>query len=77
MSELCCTHGADPLRPPDLIGWSDKVGAVEVGLLADLVAVNGDPAVDINVLQRPSFEMKGGKVIKNELDGHGAEISAR
>jgi imidazolonepropionase-like amidohydrolase len=52
-----------------LIGWSDKVGAVEVGLLADLVAVNGDPAVDIKVLQRPSFVMKGGKVIKNEVEG--------
>ena len=53
----------------DLIGWSDKVGAIEVGLFADLVAVNGDPTVDINVLRRPSFVMKGGKVIKNEVEG--------
>ena len=76
--EAMTKHGLTPIEAiraatisaADLIGWSDKVGAVEVGLLADLVAVNGDPTVDINVLQRPSFVMKGGKVIKNEVEGN-------
>jgi imidazolonepropionase-like amidohydrolase len=51
----------------DLIGWPDDVGAIEVGKFADAIAVQGDPIVDITVLQRVKFVMKGGRVIKNEL----------
>ncbi len=53
----------------DLIGWTDKVGAVESGLFADLIAVQGDPTVDIQVLQKVVFVMKGGKVITNDIAG--------
>jgi imidazolonepropionase-like amidohydrolase len=53
----------------DLIGWPDEVGAVEVGKFADLIAVQGDPIADITVLQRVRFVMKGGRIIKNELEG--------
>ena len=51
----------------DLIGWSDKVGSLEVGMFADLIAVEGDPTVDIKTLQRTIFVMKGGKVMRNNV----------
>jgi imidazolonepropionase-like amidohydrolase len=47
----------------DLLGWSDKVGAVAPGRFADLVAVDGDPTKDITVLERVAFVMKGGQVV--------------
>jgi imidazolonepropionase-like amidohydrolase len=53
----------------DLIGWSDKVGALDRGMYADLIAVKGDPLIDIKILQRTPFVMKGGKVIRNDFLG--------
>jgi len=50
-----------------LLGWSDKMGKVEAGKWADLVAVSGNPLKDITELQRVKFVMKGGSVFKNEL----------
>jgi imidazolonepropionase-like amidohydrolase len=50
-----------------LMGWQDRVGSVEVGKFADLVAVAGDPIADITELERVKFVMKGGQVFKNEL----------
>jgi imidazolonepropionase-like amidohydrolase len=49
-----------------LLGWSDRVGAIEPGLLADLVAVQGDPTSDIASLDRPVLVMKGGQIVRNE-----------
>ncbi|HXT76085.1 MAG TPA: amidohydrolase family protein [Candidatus Eisenbacteria bacterium] len=51
----------------DLLGWSDKLGTVEAGKWADLVAVTGDPLKDITELERVKFVMKGGVIYKNEL----------
>jgi imidazolonepropionase-like amidohydrolase len=51
----------------DLLGWSDKVGTVEAGKWADLVAVSGDPLKDITEVERVKFVMKAGVVYKNEL----------
>jgi len=51
----------------ELLGWSDKMGTVEAGKWADLVAVSGDPLKDITELQRVKFVMKAGAVFKNEL----------
>ncbi len=50
-----------------LMGWQDRVGSVEAGKFADLVAVTGDPTTDITELERVKFVMKGGQVMKNEL----------
>ena len=50
----------------DLIGWQDRVGTVESGKFADLVAVSGDPLSDITEMSRIKFVMKGGQVIRND-----------
>ena len=51
----------------EMLGWQDRVGAVEPGKLADLIAVAGDPLTDISELERVRFVMKGGEVIRNDL----------
>jgi imidazolonepropionase-like amidohydrolase len=51
----------------ELMGWQDRVGAIEAGKYADLIAVEGDPLSDITVLQRVKFVMKGGTVVKDTL----------
>ena len=51
----------------EIIGWSDRVGTLEVGKLADIVAVPGDPLRDIRVMERVGFVMKGGIVYREEL----------
>ncbi len=50
-----------------LMGWQDRVGSVQGGKFADLVAVAGDPIADITELERVQFVMKDGRVFKNEL----------
>ena len=50
-----------------MLGWSDKIGTIEAGKYADLVAVTGDPLSDITELERVKFVMKGGAVYKNEV----------
>jgi imidazolonepropionase-like amidohydrolase len=50
-----------------LMGWQDRIGSVEPGKFADLVAVAGDPIADITELERVKFVMKGGQVFRNEL----------
>jgi len=52
--------------PAELLGWSDKMGTIEPGKWADLVAATGDPLKDITELERVKFVMKGGVVFKNE-----------
>src|SRR5262245_14074407 len=48
----------------EVIGWSDRVGTLEAGKLADVIAVAGDPLRDITELERVTFVMKGGAVYK-------------
>jgi len=50
----------------EVLGWSDKLGTVEPGKWADLIAVSGDPLKDIKELQNVKFVMKAGVVYKNE-----------
>jgi len=54
------------LNAADLLGWSDKVGSIEPGKWADIVAVDGDPLSDVAALQQVKFVMKGGEVVKND-----------
>ncbi len=49
----------------DLIGVSDKVGSIEKDKLADIVAVDGDPTIDIKAMGKVKFVMKDGIVYKN------------
>jgi imidazolonepropionase-like amidohydrolase len=50
----------------ELIGWQDRVGAIESGLLADLVAVPGDPSADVRLLEDVPFVMKGGVIVRDD-----------
>jgi imidazolonepropionase-like amidohydrolase len=54
------------IRAADVLGWADKLGTIEAGKWADIVAVSGDPLKDIKELQHVKFVMKGGVVYKNE-----------
>ncbi len=54
------------LNAAELIGVSDKVGSLEAGKLADVVAVDGDPIQDIHAMGQVKFVMKNGVVYKNE-----------
>ncbi len=47
--------------------WSGRVGTIEPGKLADLVAVSGDPLADVTEMERVKFVMKGGTVVRNDL----------
>jgi imidazolonepropionase-like amidohydrolase len=47
--------------------WATRVGTIEPGRFADLIAVAGDPLADVTELERVAFVMKGGAVIRNSL----------
>ena len=59
------------LHAAELLRWDDRVGRVQAGYLADLVAVPGSPLDDIRLLEHPGFVMKDGAVVR-----HGPAISA-
>src|SRR6266852_3909587 len=73
--EYYVNYGMTPMQairsgtvvPAELLGWSGKMGTIEAGKWADLVAVSGDPLKDITELQRIKFVMKGGAVYKNDI----------
>jgi imidazolonepropionase-like amidohydrolase len=54
----------------EMLGWQDRVGAIDPGKFADLVAVSGDPIADITEIERVRFVMKDGQVIRNDLASH-------
>ena len=54
----------------EMLGWQDRIGAIEPGKFADLVAVAGDPIADITELERVRFVMKDGQVVRNDLASH-------
>lgn len=56
---------AATVNAAELLGWQDRVGVVEAGKYADLIAVNGDPLADITVLLQVKFVMKEGIVVKD------------
>jgi imidazolonepropionase-like amidohydrolase len=58
---------AATVNAADLIGWADKVGAIEKGHFADIVAIQGDPLANVKLLENVQFVMKNGDVVKNEI----------
>ena len=48
----------------EAMGWADRVGTLQPGRFADLIAVARDPVADISELERVQFVMKGGVVYK-------------
>ena len=48
----------------ELLGMQERIGTIETGKLADIVAVSGDPLKDITVLEKVDFVMKGGVVYR-------------
>ena len=47
----------------ELLGWQDRIGTLEPGKLADIIAVPGDPLRDLSQLENVSFVMLGGRVV--------------
>jgi len=58
---------AATVNAAESLGWKDRIGALEAGKFADIIAVAGDPLVDVTQLEHVQFVMKGGQVVKNEL----------
>jgi imidazolonepropionase-like amidohydrolase len=55
------------INAAEMLGWQDRIGAIEPGKFADLIAVAGDPVTDITELEHVRFVMKDGKVIRNSV----------
>lgn len=58
---------AATLNAAELLGWTDRIGAIETGRYADIIAVSGDPLADVTELERVRFVMKGGAVVRNDV----------
>ncbi len=50
-----------------VMGLEDRVGTLRAGVLADLIAVRGDPATDIRVLRSPALIVQGGRTIPADI----------
>jgi imidazolonepropionase-like amidohydrolase len=55
---------ADMIQGAKLLGWEVQIGQLKPGFLADIIAVPGNPLEDISVVERVSFVMKGGAVVR-------------
>ena len=51
----------------EIIGWQDRIGTIEPGKLADIIAVDGDPTSDVTAMRRVKFVMKGGAIHRNDV----------
>ena len=51
----------------ELLLWDDRIGSIEVGKIADIIAVLGNPLETIEALENPVFVMKDGQIVKNNL----------
>ena len=58
---------AATIHAAELVGWADRVGTLEPGKFADLIAVAGNPLADVTELERVRFVMKGGAAIRHDL----------
>jgi imidazolonepropionase-like amidohydrolase len=55
---------AATISAAELLGEKDKLGSIEAGKLADIIAVDGDPLKDVKVFGKVVFVMKDGVVYK-------------
>jgi imidazolonepropionase-like amidohydrolase len=70
-------HGMTPMQAvqaatsvaAELMRWEDRVGSIEPGRFADLVAVPGNPLDDPRLLTEPALVMKGGAVVVDRRSG--------
>jgi imidazolonepropionase-like amidohydrolase len=58
---------ASTVNAANLLGWGEKVGSLEKGHYADLIAVEGNPLSDVKVLENVRFVMKAGTVARNDF----------
>jgi imidazolonepropionase-like amidohydrolase len=65
---------AGTVNAAELMGWSDRIGAIRPGMFADMVAVKGDPLRDVRLLQHVQFVMKDGVVYKNDFSGQPSAV---
>jgi len=63
MAPLAAIQSAT-LNAADLLGWSDRIGSLDAGKWADVIAVDGNPVADVKLLQDVKFVMKAGVVYK-------------
>lgn len=67
MTPLAALQSAT-LNAADLMNWTDRVGSIEAGKWADIIAVEGDPMKDVRTMQHVPFVMKSGQVFKDEAE---------
>jgi imidazolonepropionase-like amidohydrolase len=53
----------------ECLRWDDRLGTVEAGKLADLIAVPGNPLEDIAAIEQVSFVMSGGRIVRRPAPG--------
>ncbi|HKN76564.1 MAG TPA: amidohydrolase family protein [Candidatus Acidoferrum sp.] len=58
---------AATINAAELLGWANKVGAIETGHYADIIAASGDPLTNVRILESVKFVMKGGTVVRNDV----------
>jgi imidazolonepropionase-like amidohydrolase len=58
-------------------GWSDRVGSIEKGKYADVIAVAGDPLRDVAEMERVKFVMKGGQIVRDDLTADPERVGPR
>lgn len=58
---------ATTVNAAESMGWQDRIGVLEAGKFADIIAVSGDPLADVTELERVRFVMKGGEVVRNDF----------
>jgi imidazolonepropionase-like amidohydrolase len=55
---------ADMINGAKLLGWEGQIGELKPGYFADIVAVPGNPLEDITAVERVSFVMKDGAIVR-------------
>jgi len=55
---------AGTMTNAEVLGWQDRIGSIDKGKFADLIAVPGNPLADISELQKVDFVMRGGKIVR-------------